>query len=51
MANNVRKYTQEWKKDENGVILIPDEVLLEGAIEKTKNKLIFSKLGGRRSQP
>jgi len=51
MANNIRKYTQEWKKDESGVILIPDEVLLEGAIEKTKNKLIFSKLGGRRSQP
>ena len=51
MGNNVRKYTQEWKKDENGVILIPDEVLLAGAIEKTKNDLVFSVLGGRRSQP
>ena len=51
MANNTIKYTQEWKKDESGVILIPDEILLKGAIEKTKNELVFSPLGGRRSQP
>ena len=51
MANNIQRYTQEWKKDENGVILIPDEILLSGAIEKTKNELVFSLLGGRRSQP
>lgn len=51
MANNVLRYTQDWKKDENGVILIPDEVLLKGALEKESLELVFSPLGGRRSQP
>jgi len=45
------KYSQRWKKDENGVILFPDEILLKGAIEKTKPELVFSVMGGRRSQP
>lgn len=51
MANNAHVYTQNWKKDENGTILIPDEVLLEGAITETKLDLVFSPLGGRQSQP
>ena len=51
MANNVRSYSQEWKKDENGTILVPDEILLKGAIEDAKMDLIFTPLGGKQSQP
>ena len=51
MSAVLNKYTQEWKRDENGVIVIPDEFLNRVAIEEGKLKRTFSQLGNRDTQP
>ena len=51
MADNTNPYSENWKVDENGIIQIPDEHLLAGAIEETKLDLTFTPLGGTQSQP
>jgi len=51
MSDLINKYSQGWKKDENGVILIPDEFLEKMAIKHAANKITFSQLGDRATQP
>lgn len=51
MANLVAKYTQNWKKDENGIILIPDEFLEKVAVKEAALDVTFTQLGDRYTQP
>jgi N4-gp56 family major capsid protein len=51
MADLITKYTQEWKKDENGVILIPDEFLQKVAVREAALDTTYTQLGDRYTQP
>jgi len=51
MSDLVNKYSQDWKKDENGVILIPDEFLEKMAVKTAANKITFSQMGDKYTQP
>ena len=51
MADLISKYTQEWKKDSNGVILIPDEFLEKVAVKEAALATTFTQMGDRYTQP
>jgi N4-gp56 family major capsid protein len=51
MSDLIQKYAQDWKRDENGVILIPDEFLEKMAVKQAANKVTFSQLGDKYTQP
>ena len=51
MADLITKYTQEWKKDENGIILIPDEFLEKVAVREAALDVTFTQLGDKYTQP
>jgi len=51
MADLISTYTQEWKKDSNGVILIPDEFLEKVAVREAALDTTFTQMGDRYTQP